>query len=170
MADIGTRTTTFTITEARYIASKIGADLRQLNGLYGEPPLADIDNYVEEAALLLKDGYLGAVSYGFIDRSTYEWKLRLRYVATAGGQLVDGRTGSLPTTASVSGYEFHSVLTYSETFERTLDPGQQAAVKATLPVPRVPGEDAATRTGTTTSGNTYARNGVGVTRDVYQAL
>jgi hypothetical protein len=169
MADTGTRTTTFTITDARYIANKIGADLRQLNGLYGDPSWADIDQYVEEAALLLKDGYLGTVSYGFVDRSTYEWRLRLRYEATE-GQLADGRTGSLPTAASVGGYDFHSYLTYSQKFERTLTPGQQAAVKATLPVSRVPGADAATRTGTTTSGNTYARNGVGVIRDVYQAL
>ena len=97
MTSTGTRTASFTITDARYIGAKVGTDLRLLNNLYGRPALADIDDYTEEVALLLRDGYFDTVSYGFKDLATNEWKLRLRYTATTGGHLVDSSPGSLPT-------------------------------------------------------------------------
>ena len=168
MSTSGTRTALFTITEARYVGAKIGADLRLLNGFYGAPGIGDIDDYVEEAALLLRDGYLGTVSYGFRAASTNEWKLRLRYTATLGGQLTDGRPGSLPATAVISGCPFYSYLTYSSKFVE-LTATKQAEIKATLPVSRVGGEEPAARSGRTLTGNRYSRNGVGVTRDVYTA-
>jgi len=61
MTATATRTIAFTVTDARYVGAKIGADLRLLNGLYGRPTLASIDDYAEEAALLLRDGYLGTI-------------------------------------------------------------------------------------------------------------
>jgi len=169
MTATATRTASFTITEARYVGNKIGADLRMLNGLYGSPPLSSIDPYVEEAALLLRDGYLATVSYGFRDLSGNEWKLRLRYTATAGGQLVDNRPGSLPTTASIDGLHFYSYLTYSAKFF-ALSAEKRAEIKTNLPVSRVNGEDPKIRSGSTTVGHGYSRNGVGVARDVYSAF
>jgi hypothetical protein len=166
MSTTGTRTAAFTITEARYVGNKIGADLRMLNGLYGSPPLSKIDNFVEEVAVLLRDGYLGTVSYGYRDASDNEWKLRLRYTATAGGQLMDSRPGSLPTTAAISAYTFYSYLTYSQKF-LYLTPAKQAEIKSDLPVSRVNGEEPVTGPGSTTSGSGYSRNGVGVARDIY---
>jgi hypothetical protein len=59
---------------------------------------------------------------------------------------------------------------YSQKYLVELRPEQQAAVKATLPLSRVPGEDPATRSGSTTSGNSYSRNGVGVARDIFTAF
>jgi hypothetical protein len=168
MSSTGTRTAAFTITEARYVGNKIGADLRMLNGLYGSPPLSWIDNYVEEAAVLLRDGHLATVSYGFRDTSNNEWKLRLRYTATTGGHLIDSRPGSLPTTAVINGLSFYSYLTYSPKF-LGLTTAKQSEITSDLPVSRVNGEEPATRSGSTTSGNGYARNGVGVARDVYTA-
>ena len=168
MTSTGTRTASFTITEARYISAKVGTDLRLLNSLYGRPALADIDNYTEEVALLLRDGYLDTVSYGFMDLATNEWRLRLRYTATIGGHLVDSRPGSLPTSAAVSVYSFYSYLTYSRKY-LDLPSSQQASVKAALPIQRVGAEEPSARYGTTASGNGYSRNGVGVARDVYTA-
>lgn len=168
MSSTGTRTATFTITEARYVGAKIGTDLRLLNSLYGEPALAWIDKYTEEAALLLRDGYLGTVSYGFRERTTNEWKLRLRYTATAGGHLTDSRAGSLPTTASLGGYSFYSFLTYSPKF-LGLSLAEQAAIEGALPFTRGTGDEPAARSGTIGTGNSYSRNGVGVTRDVFTA-
>lgn len=168
MSTTGTRTAPFTITEARYVGAKIGADLRLLNGFYGAPAIGDIDDYVEEVAILLRDGYLGTVSYGFRTASTNDWKLRLRYTATAGGQLTDGRPGSLPATTVIEGCPFYSYLTYSPKF-MDLTSSKQAEIKATLPVSRVGAEEPGARLGTTGFGNGYSRNGVGVTRDVYTA-
>lgn len=161
-----TRDTTFTITDARYVGAKIGADLRLLNSLYGRPPLASIDDYAEEVALLLRDGYLNTVDYGFKDHDANSWKLRLRYTATAGGHLMDSRPGSLPTSLSVAGYPFYSYLIYSAKY-LALSTTQQASVKAALPITRTGAEEPTAAGGTTSSGAGYARNGVGVTRNVY---
>jgi len=169
MTATGTRTATFTITDARYVGAKISADLRLLNNLYGRPSLTGIDNYAEEAALLLRDGYLRTVDYGFRDTTANSWKLRLRYTATTGGHLLDDRPGKLPTEAAVTGYPFYSYLTCTATYD-ALTLAQQAAVRAALPVQRVTGSEPATGLGTTQSGHGYGRNGAGVTRDVFTAI
>ncbi len=168
MAGTGTRTADFTITDARYVGARIGADLRLLNSLYGRPALAGIDDFVEEAALLLRDRYLRTVDYGFRDGISNAWKLRLRYTATAGGQLLDSRPGSLPTTAAVAGCGFYSYLTYSAAFH-DLSAVRRAAVLDRLPVHRVGADEPDAGAGSFLAGHGYARNGVGVTRDIYIA-
>ncbi|KOX28687.1 hypothetical protein ADL07_26665 [Streptomyces sp. NRRL F-4707] len=168
MTGSSTRSSSFTLTDARYVGAKIGADLRLLNGYYGAPALDSIDDYVEEVALLLRDGYLDTVDYGFREKATNVWKLRLRYKATLGGQLTDGRPGSLPRAAELAGYGFHSYLTYSTAYW-TLTTAEQADVKEDLPVKRTTGHAPTALSGTTTTGNGYARNGAGVCRDVYLA-
>jgi hypothetical protein len=169
MSSMATTTATFTITDARYVGAKLGTDLRLLNGLYGAPALSRIDLFSEETALLLRDGYLDTVSYGFKDPSTNAWTLRLRYRATAGGQLVNSRPGGLPTAASIAGCAFYSHLTYSAKFA-LLSASEREAVERALPFQRGEADEPATRSGTTTAGNTYSRNGVGVNRDVFTAF
>ena len=168
MTATATRTAAFTVTDARYVGAKIGADLRLLNALYGRPSLASIDDFAEEAALLLRDGYLRTVDYGFLGDTANEWKLRLRYTATAGGQLLDSRPGSLPTAAAVAGRDFCSYLIYSGAYH-ALSASEQAAVRGPLPVERVGADEPTTGAGRVLSGHGYARNGVGVSRDIYIA-
>ena len=60
-----TEAQTFTVTHARHMAAKVAADLKRMQRLYGEPSDADIQEYEAEVITLLKDGYLGAVWYGF---------------------------------------------------------------------------------------------------------
>lgn len=169
MTATGTKTAAFTITDARYVGAKIGADLRFLNVLYGRPGLASIDNFVEETALLLRDGYLGTVDYGFQDAATNSWKLRLRYTATTGGHLVNDPPGKLPTGTAATGYPFCSYLTYSAAFQ-ALTPGRQDAVRDALPIRRVGADEPVTGLGTSQSGHGYGRNGAGVSRDVFIAF
>ncbi|NEA87476.1 hypothetical protein G3I38_26225 [Streptomyces sp. SID7958] len=163
------RSASFTITDARYVGAKVGADLRLLHNYYGKPSLDDIEEYVEEVALLLRDGYLDTVDYGFRDSESNVWKLRLRYKATLGGQLTDGRPGSLPRAAEVSGHSFYSYLTYSQKFF-ALTGAEQTKVKEALPFPRKGAAAPSALSGTSTAGQGYARNGAGVTRDVYVAF
>ena len=164
-----TRTVTFTITDARYVGAKVGADLRLLNILYGRPSLESIADFAEEAALLLRDRYLGTVDYGFRDTATDSWKLRLRYTATTGGHLLDDRPGKLPTGAAVAGYPFFSYLTHSAAFH-ALTAAQQDAVRDVLPVHRVGADEPVTGLGTSRSGHGYGRNGAGVTRNLFIAF
>ncbi len=169
MSGSATRTVTFTIADARYVGGKIGADLHILNALYGKPPLADIADYVEEAAQLLRAGYLSTVDFGFKQAGGNDWRFRLRYTATFGGQLIDSRPGRLPAAASVAGLPFHSYLVYSPAFH-ALGAQEQAVVEAGLPVDRVEGQEPGARNGTATGGHGYGRNGAGVGRDVYVAI
>lgn len=158
----------FTITDARYVGGRVGADLRLLYNLYGEPPFKMIDDFAEEVALLLRDGYLDTVDYGFADAADNTWKLCLRYKATVGGQLTDSRPGSFPDPVDLTGYGFHSSLTYSLAFWH-LTSSQQAGIKETLPISRVTRTAPSALAGTSTTGHGYARNGAGVSRDVYVA-
>lgn len=169
MTATGTKTATFTITDARYVGAKIGADLLLLNSLYGRPGLVAIGDFAEEAALLLRDRYLGTVDYGFRDAATNSWKLRLHYTATTGGHLLNDSPGKLPTSAAVTGYPFYSYLTYSATFVALTQAGQDA-VRDTLPFRRAGADEPVTGLGTSQSGHGYGRNGAGVTRDVFTAF
>ena len=164
-----TRSASFTITDARYVGGKIGADLRILHNYFGKPSLDSIEKYVEEVALLLRDGYLNTVDYGFRDSATNSWKLRLRYTATLGGYLTDARAGGLPASADITGYGFYSFLTYSSSF-LNLTGTEQQMVKNNLPFPRTTGDAPSALAGSNTTGHGYARNGAGVARDVYVAL
>lgn len=168
MAGTGTATASFTVTDARYVGAKISADLRLLSSLYGLPKVSDIDSYAEEIALLLRDGYLNTVDYGFRDTATNDWKLRLRFTATVGGQLRNDRPGGIPTSAAASGCSWYSYLSYSAKF-MNLSPAQQATVKTSLPISRSGAAEPTTGSGTTQSAHGYGRNGAGVTRDVYSA-
>jgi hypothetical protein len=49
-----TETASFTITHARYIASKVATDLKRFQRFYGAPSDDWIDKYETELALLLK--------------------------------------------------------------------------------------------------------------------
>jgi hypothetical protein len=162
-----TRTGSFTITDARYIASKVGADLRNLNSVYGAPALDCIDAYVEEVAQLLKAGYLNTVDYGF--KSGGAWKLRLRYTATIGGQLRDDTPGRLPYDASVTGVPFYSYLRYSNAFFALNEAGRQA-FKETLPISRTDADEPGLGGGSYGTSATYARNGHGVGRQIWSAI
>ena len=158
----------FTLTHARYVGAKIGADLRLLANFYGRPPLTDIDAYVEEAAVLLRDGYLDTVDFGFRLQDANAWRLRLRYTATLGGRLVDDRPGGFPATISVAGLPFCSFLRYSTKF-LFLPTTEQNAITAPLPIQRTTGTEPTVTSGASTSGHGYSRNGAGVSRGVYVA-
>lgn len=56
---------TFTLTHARHLAAKVAADLKRLRRLYGNISDERITQFEGEATELLRQGYLGTVTYGF---------------------------------------------------------------------------------------------------------
>ncbi|WP_280331289.1 hypothetical protein [Nocardia wallacei] len=60
-----TTTETFSKASARYIASKIATDLRQLQRYYDAPTDSEIDSYAEEATVLSQHSCIEKVLYGF---------------------------------------------------------------------------------------------------------
>ncbi len=165
-----TTSSSFTITHARYVTSKIAADLRQLQVLYGAPSDADIVDFAEEAALLLRDGYLERVDFGFKRRASSgdEWVLLLRYVARA-GQLADDHAGRIPPGVAIGSAYFASYLTYTRRFFE-LAPSERERVKQCLPVKRTSGGEAGFATGTWGNSRGYSSNQQGVERSVFRAL
>lgn len=166
MTATDTLSSTFTITDARYVASKLGADLRNLNARYGKPLLSSIDNYVEETAQFLRAGFMDTVDFGF--KAGGSWVLRLRYTAAAGGQLRDLPPGRLPAAVDVAGRTFYSYLTYSNAYWAAT-PEQRAAFRRSLPFERTSGDEPLLGSGTSTNGSQYSRNGAGLSRDVFVA-
>jgi hypothetical protein len=56
---------TFTHTEARYLASKVVADLYQCSRLYRSPAASDIPDYETELVERLVKGYISRYEFGF---------------------------------------------------------------------------------------------------------
>ena len=168
MAATTTHTATFTISNARYIASKVKTDLKLLQRIYGSPSDSGIEDYGEEAALLLRDGYLGTVTYGY--RRNGNWILALRYVAQSNGTLAqDDRAGKVSRGINIIGASFSSYLTYSTKWE-TLTQAEKQAVKAKLPVKRQTADPPGTSGGYWSADNTYSSKGNGVKRSTFRLL
>ncbi len=124
---------TFTVTHARHMASKVATDLKRMQRFYGSPSDADIASYEVEVVELIKAGYLGAVTYGY--KKDGKWiEPTLRYTARelAGGVANDDDPGRIRPGADIGGATFHSYLTYSATWEQ-LGQAERDIFKATLP-------------------------------------
>lgn len=117
-----TETETFTITHARYLATKVSTDLKRMQRFYEEPSDERIAKYERELIALLKAGYLGKIIYGF--RKNGCWVgLRLVYTPrNLNGMLAeDDDPGGIRPEESVAGANFGSYLTYSSAWQRLSD-------------------------------------------------
>ena len=131
-----TETTTFTRTHARHIAAKVATDLKRMQRLYGEPSDRRIADFETEVIELLKDGYLGTITYGF--RSGGNWvEPTLRYTARdlAGASANDDDPGRIRPGANIDGAYFHSYLTYSSAWYY-LNESERQAIENRLPFQR----------------------------------
>lgn len=171
MSTTYTLSRTFTTTHARYVTSKIAADLRQLRLFYGYPSEVEIDSYAEEGALLLRDGYLERVDYGFKREEPIlgsQWVLLLRYTAR-NGLLEDQHAGRVPPGVDISDARFWSFLSYSGKFF-ALSEAERARVMVALPIKRTTAREAGFVVGTWTGARTYSTADQGVARSVFRAL
>lgn len=161
-----TTTSTFTRTHAAYLASKIAADLHQLQSFYGSPTEAQIATLVEEATILIAGGYLGSIDYGFI-KSDRSWALMVHYeVNEKTGVLDDHNSGRIPVGILLGGATWYSILTYSQKFH-ALPTAEQERIEATLPTQR--GTATAPSMGLVGSfDKTYSSNGVEVRRQIFK--
>jgi len=162
-----TSTSSFTVTHAKYLASKVAADLRQLQRLYGAPPDDMIADYLLELSVLLSRGYLSSVQYGF--RRNGNWILALSYSVNSEGNLVaDARSGGVFPSADVGGAVFHSYL-FTTSAWHALSSAEQISVQSLLPFERVAANEPGTEGGYwVESDRTYASGGVGVVRRTYR--
>lgn len=161
MANTYTRSAadTFTQTSARYLVSKVEADLLQMHAVHGEPSIDRIRDYAEELAVLILGGYVESVSYGF--EKNGRWIAALNYEVWFGAAS-DDRPGRAPV-GDTSGAIFTSFLTYSQRWQ-ALPPAERKRISDKLPIRRVSGKDPG---GAWSAGNkTYSRDSVSLLRSV----
>jgi hypothetical protein len=149
--------TSFTVTHARHLAAKVKTDLMRMQRFYDQPNDVSIDQYEIEVIELLRDGYLGTVTYGF--KRDGKWiEPTLRYTArelASGG--VDDDPGKVRPGADITGATFYSYLTYSSKWD-SLTAAQREAFKNALPFQRA-GADAPGAGGYFVDDHTYSSGG-----------
>lgn len=157
-------TSSFTVTHARYLASKIAADLRQMQLFYGSPRDSEIDDYITETVVLLLSGYLANVTYGF--RRGDQWLIALKYNAhTSGLLLSDDRAGRVRPGVEVSGATWCSFLEHSLAYHLASDVERQR-IEDLLPFSRTAGEEPRV-SGIWISDKSYSSGGVSLQRNMY---
>ena len=154
--------TTFTVTHARYIASKVMADLKRMQRYHGAPGDDRIAKYDLELVALLRSGYLDEITYGF--QKDGDWiEPTLRYTADdCFGGAQDHDPGRVSPWADTAGARFSSYLTYSSSWYGASE-AVRGAFGQTLPFQRVAGEEPGAR-GSMVSDKTYSAGGRAVHR------
>ena len=129
-------TQTFTLTNAKYIASKVATDLKRVQRFYDVPNDALIGMYEEELVELLHKGYLQEITYGF-QRNGNWIKPTLRYTSQdlASVFSIDDDPGKVRPGENVNGASFYSFLTLNGDYTN-LTTAQQEAFNANLPFRR----------------------------------
>jgi hypothetical protein len=157
-----TTTNTFSLTSAKHVASKVVANLRYMQALYGSPSNEWIDKYHEELILFLNAGYLGTVTYGF--KRNEKWVAAAKYTADLSGNLTqDDSAGTLPAGADVADLTATSYMTYSRKWDQ-LTSAERERFKATLPFQRAGAPEPGVEGGYWEADRTYSSDGGGVRR------
>lgn len=110
-------TQTFTLTNAKYLASKVAADLKRIQRFYGSPSDFQIENFEAEVTELLRAGYLSEVTYGFQRNGNWiEPTLRYTSKDLSGMSATDDDPGRVRPGADISNATFRSFLTKNYKF------------------------------------------------------
>lgn len=161
-----TKTATFTIVHARYLASKAAADMHLCAQYYGKPSEQRIREYAEELAQYLNAGYLEDYEFGFTKDS--KRMVSWRYKVDSNGFLTtDDRPGKVVPYVDITGAVFFNFLTPNSRFFR-LSSAEQARFEAELPLQRTAGEPPSDGSGYWTSDRNYFSGGYGLNRQTFQ--
>ena len=165
MTNTFTTSTTFTRTDAEYLASKVVSDLRGMKAYYYRPDESLIWDYYEELAELLSDGYLASVEYGF--KRNGQRVVTLFYELRTDGSLADGKSGGVYARADISGTTWFSFLAYSRKWH-LLSPNAQQEIEARLPIQRSYGQAPQDGSGYWVTDRSYSSKDVGTQRRTFR--
>lgn len=163
-----TKTETFTITHARYLSSKVAADMHLCAQYYGEPSEDSIRRYAEEFAQYLKEGYISKYEFGYKKngRRVVCW----RYTVSESGTITsDDNAGKVVSFADIDGAVFYNFL-WTNAKYAALSSSEQERFEAGLPVNRTAGSPPDDGNGYWTSDKNYSSAGVGLGRQTYRPL
>lgn len=157
-------TQTATATQAKRLASRIGAELLQVQSHYGNPDRETLNKYIEEAEMFLAAGYLRSVRYGFKKNNKVVFEVEYTSQSATG---VDDKPGRIPPAVDVTGGTWFSYLTYSESFFSELSSAQREAFKSKSPLQRVPMDAPQAADGLRASGGKqFSEDTLGLYREV----
>lgn len=138
MSSTFTYSQTFTITNARYLASKVKTDLKRIQQFYGSPSDSCINEYESELVAFLIGGMLSKVTYGF-KRDGVFIPPTLEYTAQElEANLNNDRPGGIATGQDISGANFASFMFYSTKWSNMTE-SDRKAFEAELPFQRTTG-------------------------------
>lgn len=161
-----TASESFTLTHAKYLASKVTADMVRCLQNYGRPSQSDINNYGTELALLLRDGYVAAYEFGFAqdDQRIISW----RYLVDSSGlSSTDDRPGRIVSGVAVASATYFNQLTFSDIWF-ALPQAERDRISAGLPIHRVTREGPKDGRGYWASDLNYASGGVSLGRKTFR--
>lgn len=154
-------TSAFTITNARYIAAKVGTDLKRIQRFYGSPNDIDIRDYEEELIVLLANRCIDRITYGF--RRDGVWvEPTLKYTAYSLETSSDDDPGKVRPNANIVNASFGSFLVYNSVWY-SLPQADRQRIKDQLPVIRTSATEPGSN-GVFTADNTYSSGGRNLSR------
>ncbi len=160
-----TRSLTFTRTNAEYLASKLAADLRQMQLFYGHPPDAEINQYIQEAIILLLGGWLKSVSYGY--KRNGNWVIALKYETRFGViKPTDDDSGMVTPGIDISGAFWHSFLSKNHAYS-LLPQSKKNEIEQLLPIKRTYGIEPRLNSGGWRNDKYYSSSGGALQRQIY---
>jgi len=160
---------TFTVTHARYMASKIATDLKRIQRFYGAPSDDAIARYENEITDLLKANLVETVTYGFKRDGTWI-EPTLRYTARElnGASSSDDDPGRILPGADVRSASFSSFLIFSTAWDQLSGP-EREAISNKLPFKRVTADEPAV-SGYLSRDLTYSSGGRAMERAILRSF
>jgi hypothetical protein len=161
-----TRTVSFTLSDAKELASKVTADMRRCQQIYGSPLDAWINGYGTELALLLNEGYVEEYEFGFLRNGAriLSWS----YTVNASGQIVSNdRPGRMLAGVDISGAAWFNRLNKSRKWWN-LPKDQRDKIESDLPVQRTISDAPPDGAGRWVYDLNYSAGGVTLGRKTFQ--
>lgn len=159
---------TFTLTHAKYLASKVISDMYQCRNFYNRPSETAVSNYQDELVAMLAGGYVKHYEFGFKnnDQRILSWQ----YQISTGGDLVGGsddRSGGIYARAHIDGAVYFNFMSYSQAWF-DLSSTERDAVKSKHSITRSTGELPGDGDGYWHTDRTYSNAGVAVERKTFR--
>jgi hypothetical protein len=156
---------TFSLTSAKYLASKVTADMRRCAQMHGRPYESEINDYGTELALLLRDGNVSDYEFGFEMDGRRVLSFFYRVV---GGELVasDDRPGRI-YDGSVSGSSFFNFITRSIRWTH-LSQAEKETFNKLSPITRRSGSPPMDGNGYWVNDLSYSKDGVALQRKTFR--
>ncbi len=157
---------TFTLTNAKYLVSKVAADLFQMQLFYGRPSNQEIQNYLDELVILLLEGCLDSVDYGF--RKDGNWVTVTSYSAYFGStSSTDDRSGGIYSGANIAGATWGSYLRKNTKYNN-LSQAEKNRIEESLPIHREPQDEPGFQEGSWITDKNYYSGGTSFVRKMYK--